>query len=446
MVQYDERLPEAVRAAAEAPAYRQILIEAGVTPEAVRCRADFERRIPIIDKAGTFCRFPVAQLCRGGELGDLAGVLTSSGHSGRFAFGVYDRAGSAAEIEATDAALDAFFGVKSRPTLLINCLPMGVYVPTRACTLAQVSVREDMATALVRQLADGFAQVILVGETAFLKRVLEYGLEQGIDWRALRVHVIVGEEPMAENARRYVEGMLGTAGHDPERGLIMSSMGVGEVGLNLFFELPLLIRLRRCVHEHRKALEALCGVGVRHVPMLFTYQPERLFVEIAEGDDLVVSTLDPQRRIPLLRYRTGDAVQWVDAAAAAEVLRGCGEPELAEMTAGLPIIAVWGRGEAARTGDGQTVYPEAVKEGIYADPALARLTTANFRVRSGAQAVLLRIQLSPGVAAEADLAERFAAALRPYVTAPLEIRCEPYERFGSGMVVDYERKFPYVET
>lgn len=35
------------------------------------------------------------------------------------------------------------------------------------------------------------------------------GIERGIDWKSLQVHAIIGEEPPAENARKYLEGILG---------------------------------------------------------------------------------------------------------------------------------------------------------------------------------------------------------------------------------------------
>lgn len=100
---------------------------------------------------------------------------------------------------------------------------------------------------------------------------------------------------------------------------------------------------------------------------------------------------------------------------------------------------------ACAKADKVPVYPEQVKEGLYCHAALARLTTANFRLASGPVQARLRIQLSPGVAADRSLAGRFAKAIAPCVEAPLELACEEYESFRGGMGLDYERKFAYVE-
>ncbi len=135
-------------AAEEVPAYRQILAEAGTNPREVATLDDFARRVPVIDKASTFGRFGLPELCRGGHYGKLLSVLTSSGQSGRFSFGLYDLEMAALEVGRIDDTLDRLLSVRSRATLLINCLPMGVKVPTQACTLAETSVRPDMVTAL----------------------------------------------------------------------------------------------------------------------------------------------------------------------------------------------------------------------------------------------------------------------------------------------------------
>jgi phenylacetate-CoA ligase len=216
------------RVARSVPAYRALLNEAGIKVETIKTPADF-KALPILEKAGTFQRFRLAELCRDGELGRLGSVLTSSGHSGIFAFGLNDAESLPAVSAWIDDLLDFLFGVRSKPTLLINCLPMGVKIPTQACTLAETSVRPDMAVALVKAFASHYSQIILAGEAAFIKHLLELGRRSGVDWGDILIHVIVGEEPLAENARKYLEQLLGTDATRPDDGVIASSMGVASL-------------------------------------------------------------------------------------------------------------------------------------------------------------------------------------------------------------------------
>jgi len=430
------------RAAAEVPAYQKILRHHNVDPAQIRSLDDFSRSVPILDKKSTFGSFPVKELCRHGNIIHPAGVLTSSGHSGQFAFGIYSAKSANSETAQLDRAMNYFIQTKTKPTLLINCLPMGVQVPTRLCTVGQVSVRPDMAIALIRQFASSYEQIALIGETAFIKLVLELGIKSGIDWKSLRVHIFLGEEPLAENARLYFEFLLGIDENAPDKSLILSSMGVAELGLNLFFEMPHLAAIRRILHRDPALRKEVLGFESPAVPSLFTYNPKRIRVELLENKFLVISTLDKHRPLPLIRYRTGDEAAVLDPKRL--------KPLLAQVKTGywlsrFPVLAVKGRGEGA-VADNVPIYPEQIKEGLYRDHSLVPKITANFRLASGAPAALLRIQLEQDVAPHPDLNQRFAAALAPYVSAPLDIRCEPYETFRSGMGLDYERKFAYLDT
>ena len=433
------------RVATRVPAYQILLKEAGITPIEIKSTADFVR-LPVLEKQNTFQRFAIEELCLEGQLGRLGSVLTSSGHSGVFAFGLTQAEALLGVVKWIDDLLDSLFSVRSQATLLINCLPMGVKVPTEACTLAEVSVRPDMAVGLIQTFGRHFAQIILVGEAAFIKLLLESGERGGIDWPTYRVHVILGEEPLAENARKYLQGILGIDWRNPEGGIVCSSMGVGEIGLNLFSEVPPLaplIMLRRILHEDARLREAVFG-AMDVVPSLFTFDPYRVFVEFDSNGRLLLTTLDPGLRLPMIRYATGDCGAFLEIPAALT-------PQLEEAGIScsvfreIPIVAIHGRGRHATTAQGK-VYPEAVKEGIYLHPALARLTTANFRLVSGPERVRVRVQLSPNVSWSAAIEADFTDAISGYVRAPFEVVCEVYETFRSGMALDYERKFAYLDA
>ena len=430
-------------AATRVPAYRTLLREAGVRVEEVQNLEDFQR-LPVLEKHTTFQRFDIQELCADGLLGRLGNVLTSSGHSGIFAFGLSDSDSLPTTMEWIDDALDSLFAVRSRPTLLINCLPMGVKIHTQACTLAETSVRSDMAAGLIKKFAPHFAQMILVGDAAFLKQVLEMGPRIGIDWRSNTVHLISGEEPLAENARRYLGDMLGHDSRRPENGIVISSMGVAEFGLNLFFEVPPLaplVALRRALHENADLRHEIFG-AMDWVPSLFTYDPRRIFVEFDVAGRLILTTLDSRVRIPLIRYATGDRGNHFRLSGRLRAkIEATGVSW--DVLASMPIVAMRGRGEHALAGE-TPVYPEAVKEGIYREPELAAMVTANFRLRAEPARVRIRLQLSPGVKPGRAIESRFSEAISRYVRAPFEVASEAYEDFGSGMTLDYERKFQYL--
>jgi phenylacetate-CoA ligase len=224
------------RAAADVPAYRKLLAERGVDLAKVRDIADFQCHCPVLDKETTFGRHALAELVRPGALERLAAVQPSSGRGGDLAFGLTTRAQARRAGEMVDLALAHAFAVDARRTLLINCLPMGVRFAAASVTVADVSVREDLALALAANFGPYHDQLIFVGDPLFLKQLGDEAAARPIDWRRLCVNVIVGEEAFGENFRAYLADRFAIDLDDPEGGLIGSSLGVGEIGLNLLHE------------------------------------------------------------------------------------------------------------------------------------------------------------------------------------------------------------------
>lgn len=437
------------RAAREVPAYRAILGERGVAAERIRTPADFMAYCPHLEKRDLFGTFPLEQLCVGGRLGDLASVLTSSGHGGRFAFGLSTHRQARRTQRAIELALSHLFETDRYKTLLINALPMGVRFSCSTVTLAETSVREDMVRALIEQFAPHHEQTILVADPLFCKRLLDHVREAKSDWGRFRIHTILGEETFGQAFRRYVATGLG---QDPEgwtKGLVMSSMGLAELGLNLFFETRETVRLRQLGDQSPEPLATAIGHWPGRVPpLLFGYDPTRIFVEVIEPDAdgygaLTVSTLDRSRPLPLIRYRTGDRAKILDTR---RITASLGDMSGDRPTLpNLPMIAVTGR-EADTLPDGRTLLD--IKDALYARTEIADRLTGAFRIEPAeSNGLRLHLQMGPGWSGGAG---GLIEALRPHLPSapgePDEIQVWRYDQFPFGKTLDYERKFTYYES
>lgn len=435
------------RAASQVPAYKVLLDEHGVSPDEVGDLQAFTARAPLLSKRNTFTRFPIDALCVPGALGRLAGVLTSSGHGGTFSFGLISRGDIALNAEFTDLALDDAFGVRSRRTLAINCLPMGVVFDSNCMTMATTSVREDMAIALVRTFGAHHDQILLVTDPLFMNRLLKEAHRQAIDWSAYQVNAVIGEEIFGEHFRAYAATRLGLDADRPERGYLMSSFGIGELGLHLGFETPALIAVRRAAMRDAALAREIFGVDALRggLPALLAFNPQRTFLEVTSPDgagygELTVSMLDPELALPLLRYQTGDVVRLMDAEVIAGILASHG----ISLPGALPAhcIALQGRWkEALPNGSHVAVY----KDALYADHDVADRLTGACRLELAGGSTTMHVQLAPrfetSVALEAALLAAIPAAARPD-----RLLVWPYERFPFGMSLDYERKFTYYAT
>jgi phenylacetate-CoA ligase len=436
-------LTEFRRAAADVPAYRALLDEHGVRAELVTDRAAFIRLCPLLSKSNTFDRFRLEELSIGGTLLDVADVLTSSGHGGRFSFGVISRKQVSANAELMDRAFDDAFRVKSRKTLTVNCLPMGVVFSSHCMTVATTSVREDMAVALVETFGRHYEQIVLCGDPLFMKRFTDYARERGVDWSRYRVNIMMGEEIFGEHFRGYLAACIGVNLDGSGQGSIVSSFGVGELGLHLCYETPATVSLRRASLAQPAFARDLLGAHPddgSSLPMIFTFNPLRTFIEVVDPDGhgygrMTTSMLDPDRTVPLLRYQTGDIVRLLDRTHVTAVSRRHGVALAADLPPAL--LALRGREkEALPNGSHVGFY----KDALYADHRIARLLTGAFRTTFSGDQCTLHVQLVSAKSADVSVEQGILDAMPPRIR-PARLVLWPYAKFPFGMSLDYERKF-----
>lgn len=437
------------RVARDVPAYAAILNAHGISADRIRTLDDFTRLCPVIEKQDIFGAYPIDQLCVGGHLRSLGGVLTSSGQGGQFAFGLSTRRQARRAAQAIELALELSFGTDRYSTLLINALPMGVRFSCSTVTIAETSVREDMVCALVEQFAPHHQQTILVTDPLFCKRILDQGHDCGLNWGRFKVHVVLGEETFGEAFRDYLMRGLG---QDPDgwtAGLAISSMGVGELGLNLFFETRETVRLRQLAHRQPEALRPAIGDWRGRVPpLLFVYDPLRIFVEVIEPEPsgfgaLTISTLDPASMLPLIRYRTGDRARLLDTETVAHFVSDIdGRPlDLPR----LPMIAVAGR-DSDRLSDGRPLLD--IKDALYTRHDIADRLSGAFRIEHEDMGCCLHVQMGAGAGnGGPELADAIDACLpKPASGAHDRIQIWPHAEFPFGQTLDYERKFNYLNA
>ncbi len=430
------------QAARHSSAYRALLQEHGIGPSALSDLMDLAT-LPVLSKANTFERFTLAQLARPVPATELADVLTSSGHGGRsFGFRLTARAQHETSWFDIDLGLQDVFKVDQRATLLVNCLPMGVVFRSRAVAVANVSVREDMACAILRDVGPYFQQTLLCTDPLFIRRLLDEARTARVDWVALNTSVILGEEVLVEAQRDFIATRMGIdPEHDAQR-LIGSSFGIGELGLNLLFETRETIRMRRAMRTQAAVAYLLGGTpGGSSVPSVFCYNPLRCHIEVLTPDEdgfgeLCFTMLDPQAIIPLPRYASGDMGKLVsrpDVAQAAQ-LAGSSAPWL-------PVVVVKGRIKD-RPVDMPSV--ESIKELMYSDLAVAHQLTGAFRITKEAGGVRLVFQANTDRAAmDPGLRQQLARLGQAQLAVPFDVDVLAPLAFPFRPALDHERKFPY---
>lgn len=434
-----------VRAARHSPAYRRLLQEHGIKAGQPVRGIDWHL-LPVLTKANTFGRFTLAELARPLAVGEWGDVLTSSGRSGRgFGFRLTSRAQHRDAWFDIDLGLQDTFGVDQKSTLLVNCLPMGVVFQSRAVTVANVSVREDMACSILRDVGPRFDQTLLCTDPMFIRRILDEGRQVGVDWRALNTSVILGEEMLVESQRDYLAAQLQIDIDQDTNRLIGSSFGVGELGLNLLFETRETIRLRRAMRSNAQTRHLVAGsIHQPSLPSVFCYNPLRTHIEIldaaADGyGELCITMLDSQAVIDLPRYATGDWGRLLSQDELQQAARSAGVS-----VPWLPVVVIQGRMND-RAGDLPSV--ECIKELLYLDHGIADRLTGAFRLSRRAQGEpLLTVQAHPDLGAQRpDVQHRLHALLLEHGMGSIELELVDAAGFPWRPLLDFERKFAYLD-
>lgn len=328
---------------------------------------EFAQRVPRVDKQLLFSgNRQVTDGIGHGDLGAIQEVLSSSGTSGDLrGFSLLGGADLARITGLMDRFLESTFDVVRRPTLVLSALPNGVRVPTSKALSVYAGTRPDTAHSLLLRLREQVGQILIVAEPLYAKQLLEYLHARGYPLRSEPINLIVGGYYLPENLRDYLGWLLGVRldRQEIDSRCILSTFGVGEVGLHLLFETHRTVALRRFMRDRPRLIAKLCGEHLPTAPMVFAYEPDRVFVESVDGR-LVFTMLEDDRLQPVLRYDTGDWGGFISAHDLRENL----PTELLHLVPedGMPLVWQYGRRAVHWTSTALLDAPRTL-EAVFAD-------------------------------------------------------------------------------
>jgi phenylacetate-CoA ligase len=412
--------------------YEKLLASKKISINSIRAINDFAK-LPILEKE-IFKNNEIIDLAVGRNLEDVNSILTSSGYSGLFSFGVNTKTNLTNTARFIDFVLDYIFNISGKKILIINCLPMGVKIYTNSAVLAEVSVREDMAIALIQKFQKYFQEMIIVGEAFFLKNLVEEGIEAGINWKSLPISLIVGEDSFPESYRDYIGNLLGID-HDasPLKRLVGSSLGIAECSLNLFHETPATIALRRFACQNKEFKKEVFGEE-EICPMLFTYYPTHTYLEETSGGEIIITMLSPAK-IPIIRYNSKDCGKIISYRQLKEILKKFNREDLLPRLK-LPLIAIKTRANS-EIGD---ISGDKIRDFIFSNPQIARELTGFFKIKSNKTSTQVKLQLKKN----GFWQKEYEDIIKSNFTAiKIIIKAVPYYDFPEALTLDYNKKFKY---
>lgn len=330
---------------------------------------DFIASIPFTDKKNYIDRYSIAQRCVGGmiPLRD-AEIDESSGSSGK----PYSWIRGHKELEILRKTLSRLATYMYGPDIVtINGFSMGAWATGTNVSMALVrngiikSTGPDAEKMLsvFKMLGPGRTYVV-TGYPPFLLELIEYGINNGLNWSEYNLIGIVGGEAMSETLRSELLKHFHT---------ITSAYGASDLDIGVASEFPLSTWIRQKAALNPDLATELFG-DARRLPMLFQYDPLDYYVEQNKKGELIVTVNRTAALSPRLRYNVHDIGGHLDFNWVLSVCKKYGLDPLREAPlpysgkhSKLPFLYIGGRSDSTISYLGANIYPEDVEQGIFGD-------------------------------------------------------------------------------
>ncbi len=373
---------------ASVPAYQLFLKKHGIDPASIETFADFQQ-IPLTTKQSYLQHYPLAQLCRHGQLETCDMVAVSSGSTGQPTFWLRSLIDEFQIATRFEQVFHDSFWADQRRTLAVVCFALGTWVGgmfTASCcrhlaskgypiTVITPGNNKVEILRVVRELAPLFDQTVLLGYPPFLKDVIDTGIAEGIPWQNYGIKLVMAGEVFSEEWRSLIGSRIGSTYpcHD-----FASLYGTADAGV-LGNETPLSICIRRWLAENPGVARELFGES--RLPTLVQYDPGLRFFEVQEGTLL----FSGNNGIPLVRYHISDQGGIIPFNRMLKFLADRGFDPVKALSGTfpqvegrgirpLPFVYVFGRSHFTVSYFGANIYPENVTVGLEQTPVCEWVT------------------------------------------------------------------------
>lgn len=365
------------------PAYKDFLSKNHIKPDSIKTIDDMEH-VPVMDKENYIDQYKLSELCFDGTLSNSYMLSASSGSTGKPYFWPRSKEQTMTGAMISEGIYKEIVHIDS-PTLYIVAFGMGTWIAGTymmmstqlvaeegyPITVVTPGLNKDEIIRLAQLGKAQFDRTVIIGYPPFIKDVMDYGVQQGIDWKSFSIQFLFSGEAITEGWRSHLQHMVGLKDIYSDA---VNILGSADVGL-MAHETPLSIALRRHLIDHPKLVEEL--YQTERVPALYQYDPELRYVEVL-NNELIVTT---QSGIPLCRYNTKDigTLFWPEDL---PIVKN----ELSKVLKhhsvwNIPILSLFGRGKFSATLYGITIYPEYMKQ-LLDHPDMEAVCTGKFILKT----------------------------------------------------------------
>jgi phenylacetate-CoA ligase len=206
--------------------------------------------------------------------------------------------------------------------------------------------------------------VVVGGYPPHMIELVKVAREQGVNLHDYQVIAVVGGEAMSELQRERMLIQRDESGNVTQTGFqeVFSFYGASDLDINIGFETPFEVALRRELTANPELARDLLGDNNPFVPMIFHYDPLTHHIEVNDKGQLIYTEVSGNRISPRIRYNLGDVGTVRLMSEVQEILEKHDVELPAEPLSKLPLVFVWGRIDDGVTYRGANLPWENVEE------------------------------------------------------------------------------------
>jgi len=356
------------------PAYKDFLKHHNINPTKINSIGDFEK-VPCTDKESYLTKYPLNELCFGGDIARNTIISSSSGSSGKPFYWprVLDQDINA--VKFIEMHYINNFSIDKISTLLIVCLGMGVWTAGEMMSGSGKLISQKQALfsvitpglaleeilKILRNVSQLYKQSLMIGYPAYIKDIIDTCVKEGLDLNRLSLKVLVGGEPITEEWRGHVFEKARMKNRLKD---ITSLLGSSEGGM-IGFETPICTLVRRECFKNKEITQSLFNNHT--IPSIVQYNPMGKYME-SVNNELILTSMGG---IPLIRYNTKDNGSVLSLQNVLEILSRHGftqERIIKELSSSslwtFPFAYLFGRTNIMTTLYAVNIYPENIKAAL----------------------------------------------------------------------------------
>jgi hypothetical protein len=413
-------------AAGSVPRYRRLLEARGVAPEEVRDLSAFTALVPVIGPDDGLPLSGLGDSCPEGSTAGVGEIAYEVDPLGKVRFWGRAERDRRLAAEQADRLWAALYGADRRRTLVISCQGEGMALPTSMARV-QVGPRGDVLAMVLKRVAGGFEQALLIGPPEQLRVLLIEAYPGAHLPESFRMVAVCSDRWFPVGLQDAVASLLG-----PEVSGQVGAVAALPMSSTAVFADPGLLELRRVLAADPALAREVIPGEWPVLPVLYQFDPSRIWIEelqVGEGPRLLAATrLDRAPYSPVIRYCGGDVGRVFGFEEFSGRLAAAGL-ESAIPDRPLPILA-----HAGQQPGGEPSI-EQVREALASCPEVYLLTTGLVTVQHFRPAKI-QLHLRKGVRATQTLRLQFSRGLGRALKRQVTVTVSEYTEALETMTLD----------